>query len=384
MDSSLLLYGADPEGNSDTVDAFEAAFRAGEKRLFLPAGRYLLGRTLYLPSGTHLTLDEKALVFAAPGTFTGKAVVMNTEPVKGNNDISITGGTWDGRCDKNIRASYYDSERIGLFFAFSRVNGLHLENLRLRDASSYHIRLGEVTDFTIEHIRFEGELTPLCQDGIHIGGGCHDGTLRFISAREGSMGDDLIALNADDCFWYGMNQDMKPLPIHHITVEHVDAPNCYTGIRLLSVTQEIADVVFRDITIGYRVHGINLDAARHAGDPIFLASQYPDGVGNIRRILFEDIRIWNAGSADPNREAITWESNVRNVTFRRLLRIRERDAHPTTAPTFRLQYLTETDWINGQDCRRLLPEEPFISDADAYPELVIHAVSPLPRPLAMS
>lgn len=370
---SILDYGADKSGSADSAQAFERAFAHGKLALFIPEGEYRIDRTVIIPSGAVIEADGRARIFAAPGSSTAGSVFTNSDHENGNSDITIRGGLWDGRCDVNRRASYCDPDYAGLFFDFVNVNGLTLENIRMRNAVCYHIRMGEVKNFKLDKIRFEGELTPLCQDGIHIGGGCEYGSISNVYARPGGMGDDLIALNADDVFWYSHSVGMKALPIRHISIENVIAEDCYTGVRLLSINTEISDISFRNMKIGFRAHGLNLDAARHCGDPIFKPEDYPRGVGNMHDITFENIQIWST-SKNRVRDVVTFETNVKRVRFRNFVRMRECENADVSGATFRFACMNDTTFNDSGEITKIPCGETFVSDRDVYESIEITTI----------
>lgn len=339
--TSILEFGAENTGAGNLSCAFEKAFAAGVLDLYLPRGMYRLDHTVLLPSHAHVLADAEAIIFANPGGFRDYCMFRNADAENGNEDISLSGGVWDGRCDVNVRESYKDNDFVGLMFTFNNVKNLSMTNMRLRDGICYYIRLGEVRDFLLDNIRFEGTRTPGCQDGIHVGGGSENGRIRNIWAEPGSLGDDLVAFNADDVFWYAHNWGMKALPIRHMTVENVQAEHCFTGVRLLSVEQEISDIHFRNLRIGYRMHGINLDAARHCADPIPELKNYPNGVGNMWDITFENVELWYAGTGK-GRECITFETNPKSMTFTNLScpRVLEKNG---VHPLFRFGFMGKTE-----------------------------------------
>ncbi|MBQ8508577.1 MAG: hypothetical protein IJ493_01590 [Clostridia bacterium] len=376
--ASILDFGASSDGTSDTAAAFAKAFAAGVRRIRVPAGEYRIDHTLALPSGAWLEVDENARIFAIPGGFTDPFMIANAE--YGASDIKIRGGIWDGVCGENKRASHADTVKLGLMFNFIGVDGLVLENLRMFNASSYHVRLGEVKHFRIENVSFEGELTPPCQDGIHMGGGCEYGLIRGVKALPGTMGDDLIALNADDYIWFGQNIGMKALPIRHIRVEDVDAPHCYTVIRILSVNEEVSDCYFKNFRAGYRAIGINLDSTHRCGDA-FKTFNRPGGVGNLRDITFENFELWYAGSREVHSPIVSYESNSRNVRFINFRHVRENDTLPTD--TINLCSMAETVLLSDGEKRVIGDCEEYISNVDFHGELVVNSnyeVANIPYP----
>jgi len=314
--------------DGDAAAVLNAAFARGVREVRFSKGEYRLGSVLRLPSGARLLADSAARFVVSPGMAT-RWIVTNADHEKGNVDIVVSGGVWDGNCDERPGKKFDPkSVNAGLFFHFHSVKGLKLTGFRAYDSLAYHISLSRVTDFEITDLYLGGELRPFCQDGIHMGGGCERGTIRNIVAHTNGMGDDLIALNADDVFFYPWNQDQVALPIRDITVNQVVASNCYTVIRLLSISQPIERCTFRNFIAGYRAHGINIDAARYCSHPIFNDSEHPEGVGALRDVVFENFDLWYSGDKAPGRELVTYETNGRGVEFRNFRFRRDLDAFP--------------------------------------------------------
>ena len=105
----------------------------------------------------------------------------------------------------------------------------------------------------------------------------------------GQTNDDMIALNADDCVERVENFDLSRDAIEDITFENIYAENCYTVIRLLSVTAPIRNIVFRNVYAGYRNYVINADGARYCRTPLFKEDEYPVGVGYISNFVMENV-----------------------------------------------------------------------------------------------
>lgn len=346
----------------DIGKAFEAAFRAGCHEILVPEGSYLLDGVIEIPSDTVIELEKNARITAAPGKAPARRMHMitNSDAENGNVHITVRGGIFDGNCAENERRSYDDTEFVGLMFDFRKVDGLVLEDLEVRNASCYHFRLGEVKNFQIHRIRFTGDLSPLCQDGIHIGGGSENGDISELYAVPGSMGDDLVALNADDVFTYSHNEGMIAAPIRNIHVKNVQAPDCYTGVRLLSIREEITDCSFRNMKIGVREHGINMDAARYCMDPIFTDEEYPEGVGQIKNIVFDNVTMWRTA---PGRPLITFETNCENFRFRDFRRDREKDRAPECETLVMRNLCRSKLVLNGEE-RTISAGEENVFDLD--------------------
>lgn len=369
---SIIEFGGDPKGNGDVGLAFAKAFAANEREIFLPDGDYALITPIEIPSDTTIQLSEKATVFAAPGKFRSYHMVGNAGRAEGTKNITVTGGTWDGRCAENKRTSIFDEDFVGLMFDFLNVDGLTMTDLRLVDATCYHVRLGEVTNFRLENIKFDGLNRPGCQDGIHMGGFCAHGLIRNIYARPGSMGDDLIALNADDVFTYPHNWDMKAGLMTDITVENVEAPDCYTGVRLLSIFSEISHIRFRNLKIGVREHGLNLDAARYCNDPLFTSDEYPNGVGNLKDIVFENLTLWKS-APNSKRELLTYETNSPDVQIYNFNRPRENEVGESPALTIRMRNMATTDYTLDGVSHTLPRAETWDWNENAFSALLIQS-----------
>lgn len=333
----------DTTGARDVSAAINAALAAGRRDLHFPTGEYRLDRPLLLPSHTHITAARDAHFFAAEPN-EPEAIVQNAHPDMGDTDISISGGFWDGRAPIHPREGWNDPRYPGRFFLFLKVEGLTLEHLRMTDSVTYHIGLGEVRRFRIEDIAFEGVYPVKCQDGIHICGGSSDGLIRRVRCAKGATYDDLVALNADEAFVYTHNNGFVPGPIRRIHVEDVEAPSCHCFVRFLSITNDITDVTIRDACVGYRAHGLNLDAARYCADPIFKDADWPDGVGVLRNILVENVTLWYDGPKPKAREVVTFETNARDVRFRNVTWAKDREpAHLLRPhPFFRFRKMGRT------------------------------------------
>ena len=355
------------DGSKDVAAALNAAMARGETVLNVPPGDYRLDVPLVLPSRTNITADPATRFFAGDAN-RASAVVVNSDTEKGNKNITISGGIWDGCAATHKRTSYKDPDYAGRFFHFINVRDLCCTDMHIRDGACYQVSLGRVTDFRFERIVFDGKVHPMCQDGVHIGGGCERGVVRNIRAIDGATGDDLIALNADDVNHYSHNAGQQDLPIRKILVEDVQAASCWTAVRVLSIKSEISDVVLRGFKVGYRRHGINADAARYCADPIFNEAEHPNGVGALRNVLFEDFELWYAGDRPKRSETVTWETNGKGVRFRNfhVVRGREKPTDKPVPPAFRIRKVGPTRVVADGVESVLQPGEELLLKANSY------------------
>ena len=105
----------------------------------------------------------------------------------------------------------------------------------------------------------------------------------------GQTNDDMIALNADDCVQRVENFDLSRAAIEDITFENIYAENCYTVVRVLSVTAPIKNIIIKNVYAGYRNYVINADGARYCRTPLFNEKDYPSGVGCISNFVMENV-----------------------------------------------------------------------------------------------
>ena len=72
-------------------------------------------------------------------------------------------------------------------------------------------------------------------DGIHVDGGCHYGSIRNV---QGTCYDDIVALNADDCY---------DGPITNISIDGVYGTNSLRGVRLLSINSLVENISISNV-----------------------------------------------------------------------------------------------------------------------------------------
>ncbi len=372
---SIVNYGAKCDGLTDCAPAINAALKE-ESVIFIPQGRWLIGNEILIPSHRKIKADEKAVIFCMDDRFTGqnmRAAVTNSDYENGNEDITVEGGVWDGNNARNPRKDGWRSGPCqGLLFSFFNVKNLTLKNMTVKNSESYHFRLGKAVDFIISDIIMSDDLFTPCQDGIHVGGGSANGVIKNIIATRGSTNDDLIAFNADDANWYCHNRGMKDAPIKNMLVENVKAEDCWTAVRLLSVVSEISNVTVRNLTCGVREMGINLDATRYAGDIIFNPDEFPDGVGNLKNILFENITLYK--TTDRKTALVCAETNGDNVVFSDFTRLKNQEP-ANDMPFFRFRNLKKSEIVLKDGPIRLPALQEFTLCDDFLPQVSLNPAS---------
>ena len=357
--TDITKYGAIGDGQTDCSPAIKKALEC-ESEIFFPSGTFLITEELLIPSNRHIKLSDDAVIFAKEGCFNKagiRAVITNADYENGNENIIFEGGTVNANNHGNHKADWNKGPSQGLTFSFINVTGLTVRNLTIINSESYHIRMVKTSSFTIENLLFTADCCPFCQDGIHMSGYCHDGVIRNIRAENGCANDDLIAFNADDVNFYSHNWGQINGPIHDIVVENVCSDNCYGAVRMLSVESEISNIVLRNFTVGVREMAFNLDAARYCADPMFTDEQYPNGVGNIKNVLIENVTTWKAPldlehvyywntNRFSNHPLLTLETNG-EITFKNIKRDLSRDINPD-APTIKVKNVFGSLKINDE------------------------------------
>ena len=313
--------------DGDITSTIQRALDSGQPELFIPAGTYTVSRPLKIRSNTALTLGDGAHLIAGDGTLAnrGDFLLTNANIETGDENITVTGGMWDGNFSANPKSEMYDENGYsGALMNFVNVRGLTLRGLRLHNSSGYFTRFARLDGFLIEDISFSHDTNIANNDGVHLGGCCENGVIRRIRClTKGTTRDDLIALNADDCITRTENRGLPRGPIRNILVEDVRAELCHCLVRLLSVTAEISDITIRDIGGGCRSNAVNMDAARYCRAPLIPLDDptFVGGAGNIRNVTIEGMTASQAGGSP----LICAETNATGFVMRNFTRVPGRD-----------------------------------------------------------
>lgn len=360
---SVLCYGAIPDGKTDCLVAIQNALKK-EKEIYFPSGVYLITGEILIPSNRKIVLESDAEIYCADNCFNKsgvRAMITNDDYINGNENIYIEGGKFNGNNKNNRREDWAKGPNQGLMFSFYNVRNLTIKNANLYNPESYHIRLGKTTDFLIENINITTDFLTPCQDGVHVGGYSHRGVIKNITAVDGATNDDLIAFNADDANWYCQNWGMEDGSITDMVVDGVYAKNCWTGCRILSVKSLVKNILVKNMEVGVREMGINFDATRYCADKIFDEKDYPNGVGNLDNVVFENIKMWRTRELE--RTILLLESNG-NYEIKNFKRKRELEPQ-TTSKTAKTAYLYGSKLTINKKEIALNGEETFY-DGDSY------------------
>lgn len=368
---SVIDFGAAGNGLHDDGAFFQQALDSGSPVVIVPAGSYKIGKTLKIGSNTKIMASKEAVIFLADGACTtvNDFLLTNKEHEKGDINIAVEGGVWNGSNKGNPRNNdiFDQTGYTGVMFNFVKVKGLSLQNMKLCDPESYFVRLGEIDDFKIDSIAFEAVHLRPNQDGIHLAGFCSNGTIENLSASmTGSTNDDMVALNADDEINRLVNLGMKRGPITNIKVRNIYAADCHTFVRLLSVHSRISDVTIENVSGGCRVFAINMDAARYCRTPLFKEIDEPLGVGEVENVTISNFSVHK--TTDSKNQLIFVETNSNNFKIKNFKR--ERQKEPTNnIPTFYAGKMKPVMLSIEGKSKKLAHNERVELDADNFDEI---------------
>lgn len=247
------------DGINDDTLAIQEMLDSGVSEVFLPAPKkhYSISKTLKIHSNQTLRLAETTLIKLLPNS----SCRMITNAEKDAHDISVIGGIWDynnlnqrenplysrresfsklthSNCDPNHVVTHELLGEMGVVINFAHVTRLRVSDLTIKNPVTFCLQIAYVTHFTIENIFFDenfGNPTAENMDGIHVDGGCHYGSIRNV---QGTCYDDIVALNADDCY---------DGPITNISIDGVYGTNSLRGVRLLSIKSLVENISISNV-----------------------------------------------------------------------------------------------------------------------------------------
>ncbi|MDR1479758.1 MAG: hypothetical protein LBJ00_12565 [Planctomycetaceae bacterium] len=238
------------DGVADDTQAIQVMLDSGEKLVYLPppAKHYVISKPLRIHSNQTLKLDAATVVRLADGS--NNYMLVNAEPDQGNKNIVISGGIWNGN---NVNIDHAKGKRngthphnffIGSVFLIMNTENLRIEKLTVKDPEKFGIHLGKCRKFTVDGITFDYNAREHNMDGVHLQGGCREGTVTNI---KGNTYDDMIALNADDGEYWEVTQGA----ITDIRIDGVWATNCFRAVRFLSTGTPIKRISISNIFGSY-------------------------------------------------------------------------------------------------------------------------------------
>lgn len=326
---NVLDFGALGDGVHNDYEAFQKTLDKGGE-IYIPQGIYNIGDTLKIHSNTKIIAEKtaKMVMKSASRRHRNDFLLTNADTESGNENISITGGIWDGnnQAPENAKPDLFDENGYsGTVLNFVNVKDLSLKDMVLANSVTYYIRMSRLHNFKIENIDFISDNFGVNQDGLHFGGDVKHGEVKNIRALSlGQTNDDMIALNADDSVERVENRDLARNSIEDITFENIFTESCHTIVRFLSITAPIKNIRIKNVYGGFRCYAINADAARYCKTPLFKEEDYPQGVGKIEDIYMENFICypvmelpvgWKGTACKPS-VAVLFESQMNNFNIR--------------------------------------------------------------------
>lgn len=246
---------------TDKTDELQKLLDAGQGRIVLPDGQYLITRPLLISDQTTLVCSPRTYLKLADGA--NCPIIKNRE--KGpamTRGITIEGGTWDGNNlnqdrsqpkDDSVR-KYSGGLNETRFFpplmSFTYVEDFTLRGVTLKDPETYAVQLTAAQRFTIADVLFDFNMQRPNMDGIHVNGFAHDGR---ITNLKGSTNDDMVALNSDEGRYACDNCDIENIAIDGL----YGGDNGYTAVRLLSRSAKLKAITIRNVFGAYRYHAVS-------------------------------------------------------------------------------------------------------------------------------
>lgn len=334
-------------------EAFSFALKNYDK-IIIPAGKYYTDKSFVVPSNREIIADKNAEIILIKGV---KSLLLRNENVIDGSDrpiprtavkdesISITGGIWGEENDERLgygESGCFDENNsmvgVSTCFLLSNVKNLILKNLTFRHTAGFAIQMGNISDFKVKDICFDGCFA----DGLHINGGTKNGTVKNLY---GHTEDDLIALNAYD--W-----DNSSINFGKIENLVVDGVKCETGgnvhksIRIQPgiypyKNGEKEDCFIKNLTIK-NVSGVACFKMYLQTPAYTILPEKNVGVGRMENVRFENVSADTSEPVDKQPNYLsgntvtgnfaTFEigSNVRNLVFYNVRTILNKVKYPNS------------------------------------------------------
>ena len=246
------------DGIHDDTLAIQEMLDSRISEVVLPPTKshYCISATLRIHSNQTLRLGETTKIKLLPNS----DCYMLTNAEKNAHDICVVGGIWDydnvnqrpnpAKAEKDFwKKTHADGDfekpvnydvlgYLGCIMSFDHVVRFSIHDLTLKNPVTFCLRMAYMQYFTVENIRFDqnlGNPTAENMDGVHVDGGCRYGCIRNV---QGTCYDDVVALNADDCY---------DGPIEDIEVDGVFGDHSLRGVRLLSTSSVVSGISISNV-----------------------------------------------------------------------------------------------------------------------------------------
>lgn len=287
-------------------------------------------------SGTGWKIKSGTTIDALPGcgailrTAANKSLFENanirwTPATRIDKDIVIKGGNWNGNRGSSSGNNGKGTGTTGLncIFRFYGVENLTFDPDLLICSPSYSSHVMNCKRVVSSRTKHDvGPSSVINNDGHNTGGYCEDVVYRDLTLN---ASDDPLSISPDDV-WGQTGSFVYPFypvtamgPIKNVLVDNLNLQSIIYGVRLMSGTSRLDNVVIRNVT-GYTTWwAILLDNYNAEGG---LPSA--NGPGNIGNVTIDGVDVAVTGTA-----VIRIKSSVEKLTIRRLRRNSFGDAIPT-------------------------------------------------------
>ncbi|MGX5819765.1 glycosyl hydrolase family 28-related protein [Chitinophaga lutea] len=254
--------GAAGDGRKDDSKAIQKAVDKAKmttsREVFLPAGHYLIGASIVVPSDFTIRADKGAYIELKRGS--NQYLLRNEDLRNGNRNITVTGGHWNGNGwsqTRTIRDRVDNSEFcFGLFFY--RVSNLRVSDMQIDSTRSWGIAYMECDTVHIHDIRFHQNpfkdaqgTSALLQNGDGVTGG---GDHVLIENISGFTNDDLVAFASGGASFQGRMAPFPAKDYRNVTVRRIYPQNAYDSIPALKAVAfytfghtRVSDITIEDV-----------------------------------------------------------------------------------------------------------------------------------------
>ncbi|XP_017976765.1 PREDICTED: polygalacturonase [Theobroma cacao] len=250
---SVLNYGAKPDGNFDSTQAFVAAWTSAcgsinPATIYVPPGRFLLRNVVFRGQ-----CKNSAILFRIDGTLVAPSnynIIGNT----GNwlifehvNGVSIYGGILDGQgaglwtCKRSGRGCPSGATSLG----FSNSWNIVINGLTSLNSQMFHIVINGCNNVKVEGVRLSASGNSPNTDGIHVQS---SSSVTILNSRIGT-GDDCISVGPGTSnLWIenvacgpghgisigSLGKEFEEPGVQNVTVKSVTFTGTQNGVRIKS------------------------------------------------------------------------------------------------------------------------------------------------------
>ncbi|XVF76921.1 hypothetical protein PTKIN_Ptkin13bG0306200 [Pterospermum kingtungense] len=250
---SVLSYGAKPDGNFDSTQAFIAAWTMAcgsinPTIIYVPPGRFLLRNAVFRGQ-----CKNNAIVFRIDGTLVAPSDYMvigsagNWLIFEHVNGVSIYGGILDGQgtdlwaCKRSGRGCPSGATSLG----FSNSRNIVIKRLTSLNSQMFHIVINGCDNVKVDGVRVSASGNSPNTDGIHVQS---SSGVTILNSRIGT-GDDCISVGPGTSnLWIenvacgpghgisigSLGKELEEPGVQNVTVKTVTFTGTQNGVRIKS------------------------------------------------------------------------------------------------------------------------------------------------------